>query len=186
MGIQDEMNRIKQNIENTYSILSNKGATIPTIKNSDNLAKTAETIPTSPTIDAIYPIGSIYLSVTSQNPKSFFGGTWEQIKDRFLLAAGNTYHNGEVGGEEKHTLTSSELPSHAHGQQMYDAISKTVKKSGEPSGGTQTGEAKYFGFSDAVGTLNTKNILSTAPVGSNVAHNNMPPYLTVYMWKRIK
>ena len=50
-------------------------------------------------IDIIYPIGSVYISVNSTNPQSLFGGTWVQLKDRFLLGAGDTYINGNVGGE---------------------------------------------------------------------------------------
>ena len=61
-----------------------------------------------------YPVGSIYLSVNSTNPGTIFGGTWEQIKDRFLLACGSTYSNGSTGGEAKHTLTTNEMPSHSH------------------------------------------------------------------------
>ena len=62
----------------------------------------------------IYPIGSIYMSVNNVNPSTVFGGTWEQIKDKFLLACGDTYNNGATGGEATHTLTSNEMPSHNH------------------------------------------------------------------------
>ena len=64
--------------------------------------------------DLIYPIGSIYLSVNNVNPGTIFGGTWEQIKDRFLLSAGETYSSGSIGGEANHTLSISETPSHTH------------------------------------------------------------------------
>lgn len=61
-----------------------------------------------------YPIGSIYQSTSSATPGSLFGGTWERIKDVFLLSAGDTYHAGSTGGEATHTLTISEMPAHAH------------------------------------------------------------------------
>ena len=57
-----------------------------------------------------YPVGSIYMSVNNINPANFFGGKWEQIKDRFLLACGSTYSNGSTGGEAIHQLTVDELP----------------------------------------------------------------------------
>ena len=63
---------------------------------------------------AVYPVGSIYLSINSTNPSTLFGGTWEQIKDKFLLACGDTYTNGSTGGEATHTLTTNEIPSHSH------------------------------------------------------------------------
>lgn len=85
---------------------------------------------------AMYPVGSIYLSVNNVNPGTIFGGTWEQIQDRFLLAAGSTYAGGATGGTASHThtsaahthtsaahthttaghtLTVNEMPSHTHG-----------------------------------------------------------------------
>ena len=65
-------------------------------------------------INLIYPIGSIYLSVNSTSPQQLFGGEWEQIKDKFLLSAGDTYSGGSEGGEAAHTLTVEEMPSHNH------------------------------------------------------------------------
>lgn len=63
---------------------------------------------------SIYPVGSIYMSVNNVNPSTIFGGTWEQIKDKFLLACGDTYNNGATGGEATHTLNASEIPTHNH------------------------------------------------------------------------
>ena len=60
---------------------------------------------------AMYPVGSIYLSVNNVNPGTIFGGTWEQIQDRFLLAAGGTYAGGATGGTASHTHTSA---AHTH------------------------------------------------------------------------
>ena len=54
------------------------------------------------TIDDIYPVGSIYMSVNNTSPSTLFGGTWEQIKDTFLLSAGNTYTAGNTGGSATH------------------------------------------------------------------------------------
>ena len=65
-------------------------------------------------INAIYPVGSIYMSVNSTSPATLFGGTWQRIQDRFLLSAGSTYSAGATGGEATHTLTSGEMPSHKH------------------------------------------------------------------------
>lgn len=64
-------------------------------------------------IDLVHPVGSIYISVSNEKtPDQMFGGTWEQIKDRFLLTAGDTYHVGDAdGGEATHKLTENELPA---------------------------------------------------------------------------
>lgn len=65
-------------------------------------------------VNLVYPIGSIYMSVNSTSPATLFGGTWEQLEDRFLLGAGSTYTAGASGGEASHVLTESEMPSHTH------------------------------------------------------------------------
>ena len=115
----------------------------------------------------LYPVGSIYMSVNDVNPSLLFGGTWEQIKDTFLLAAGDTYEAGEIGGESEVTLTVDEIPSHSHGlSQSYSY----------GSGGT----------SATVGYNPSSVSYNTGSVGNSQPHNNMPPYLTVYMWQRIE
>ena len=65
-------------------------------------------------LNAVYPVGSIYMSVNSTSPSSLFGGTWVQLKDRFLLGAGDTYSAGATGGAATHTLTAAEMPGHTH------------------------------------------------------------------------
>lgn len=128
-------------------------------------------------IEAIYPVGSIYMSVNSTNPATLFGfGTWAQIKDTFLLAAGDAYSGGSTGGEATHKLTVNELPSHRHGIQRarwYNADSDVVSSNtGSIYGTDGSTTAKYRSDYDIETT------------GSDAAHNNMPPYLAVYIWKR--
>lgn len=135
-------------------------------------------------LKSVYPVGAIYISTVSTGPATLFGfGTWERIKDKFLLSAGSTYSAGSTGGEAKHTLTAKELP------QMGGTISTHGVYSGTPiaavSGvfsATHKCSGKYMTGSssghDSIDTIVYSN------GGENVAHNNMPPYLTVYMWKR--
>lgn len=120
-----------------------------------------------------YPVGSIYLSTNNASPASLFGGTWEQLKDRFLLGAGSTYSAGSTGGKATHTLTVNEMPKHAHQFIDYWTV-------GAASG---TGrQAVKFNNNDHSAESGG---LSTSSSGGGQAHNNMPPYLAVYMWKRI-
>lgn len=113
-----------------------------------------------------YPVGSIYMSVNSTSPATLFGGTWERIQDMFLLAAGTAYAAGSTGGEAAHTLTIDEMPSHNHG---FKRTTSTTA-----SGSTW---ARISSTGDAVNDIITNT-------GGGHAHNNMPPYLAVYMWKR--
>lgn len=120
----------------------------------------------------IYPVGSIYMSIDPTDPSTYFGGTWEKIMGRFLLSADDsTYLTGETGGEATHTLTIPEIPSHMHSNAIGDAFMMYVGAGGN-IGGDIPGNAIMIG----AGT--------TGPKGGNQPHNNLPPYLVVYMWKR--
>lgn len=130
-----------------------------------------QTIGSNFVLDNVYPVGSIYMNVNSTNPGTLFGGTWEQIQGRFLLGMSSSYPAGSQGGEAEHTLTISELPNHTHSIIGYSE-----------SGNDYSGSDAELSF-----TYNTtKKGWSgrTASVGNNQAHNNMPPYLSVYIWKR--
>ena len=121
-------------------------------------------------IDLIYPVGSIYMSANAVSPQLLFGGSWEQIQGRFLLGASGTYAAGSTGGEATHKLTTNELPSHTHGG-IYNYES-TINVVG---GGS---DANFHAVKTSSRTVNTY------ATGGGQAHNNMPPYLVVYMWKR--
>ena len=116
---------------------------------------------------AAYPVGAVYISTVSTSPASLFGGTWEQLKDRFLLGAGGTYSAGSTGGEAAHTLIVDEMPSHQHEWQYHYTA----------SGGSTQYSANWTSQRATSGY--------TSFTGGGAAHNNMPPYLAVYMWKRV-
>ena len=121
----------------------------------------------------IYPIGSIYMSAGSASPASLFGGTWERLKDRFLLGAGDSYAAGGTGGETTHNLTIDEMPSHRH---VINASYSSAGSSSSDGGKILSGDDNNAWLWD---------FTSTNWVGGSAAHNNMPPYLAVYMWKRV-
>ena len=151
------------------------------------------------TLNMVYPVGSIYMSVNSTSPASLFGGTWEQIKDRFLLAAGNTYAAGSTGGEATHTLTVDEMPKHAHDTPFFNNMTDNGEGKSDFIGVYGKGETaqeavKKMGASSTMEMwwINQTNKAEgpeysylTSSKGKSSAHNNMPPYLTVYMWKRV-
>lgn len=116
----------------------------------------------------LYPVGAVYISANSTSPASLFGGTWESIGGRFLLGADSTYTAGSTGGEATHTLTNDEMPAHRHAIYM--------------NGETSNGE---FWGPNVVTPQNKTSANATDTSGSNHPHNNMPPYLVVYMWKRV-
>lgn len=143
-------------------------------------------------VNLIYPVGSIYMSVNSASPATLFGGTWERIKDTFLLSAGDTYAAGATGGEAEHALTAAELPDHAHHAFGYttgesDWAFLNVKRDGHQK--TQVATSSSSGRYAVTGTstANVDNPYFTKEDEAELegaAHNNMPPYLAVYVWKR--
>ncbi len=145
-------------------------------------------------LDRIYPVGSIYMSVTACKPGELFGGTWVQLKDRFLLAAGDTYAGGKTGGEAEVKLEVKHMPSHTHKPTTaaspdpdYPYAFQTITAVASSHTSRQT-VAKGSDYYANVGTPDNANYISavsaTAATGDGLAHNNMPPYLTVYMYKR--
>lgn len=124
-------------------------------------------------IDIVYPVGSIYMSVNAADPSKLFSGTsWEKLEGRFLLGSNSTYTNGSTGGEATHTLTFSEMPTHRHS--IY-----------YPNAGGPYGDAN-ISYPEGSGVNKTwqAEMCKTESAGDSVAHNNMPPYLVVNMWKR--
>ena len=136
------------------------------------------------TYDIAYPIGSIYLSVNDTSPAELFGGTWEQLKERFLLAAGDTYAAGSTGGEAQHTLTVDEMPSHTHfSNDGWSGIASNSSRTVRVNLMIYS-KSKNKGHTNPYIDARTGVDSTLSSTGKNKPHNNMPPYLAVYMWKR--
>ena len=160
-------------------------------------------------IDMIYPVGSIYMSVNNVNPSILFGGYWEQIKDKFLLSAGENYSGGSTGGSSTVSLTKSQMPRHTHTQNQHQhKVNRTdgqfvtrdgTKTAGIGEKGASSGTHHYspsiasddnwWGTEYTANTTATNQYTggtdSTQSESNGSAHENMPPYLVVYIWKRI-
>lgn len=123
-----------------------------------------------------YPIGSIYISTNATSPATLFGGNWDEIHGAFLFANSALHKAGEIGGEEEHVLKEKEIPVHYHDEYVGN------------DGGDGSVPEGYYGFTSIAST--SKNTYwakgsKTSEAGGGQAHNNMPPYLSVYMWERV-
>lgn len=134
------------------------------------------------TINSVYPIGSVYISLTETNPGTYLKGIWEQFgQGRTLIGEGTgddgtdsqTFTADSTGGEYKHKLTVDEMPSHKHAR------------------GTMVSAQERSGYGLA---LNGDGFLDRAMIsghgdtdnkGGDASHNNVQPYITVYFWKRV-
>lgn len=132
-------------------------------------------------LNTIYPVGSIYMSTVNISPATFLGGTWEQIQDRFLLAAGSTYAAGATGGAATHKLTVSEMPSHTHSFEGNGGSLDPDPYTYVGMEGDNYQDRPSFNFGS---DYTSQGYVSLATTGGGAAHNNMPPYLAVYIWKR--
>ena len=115
--------------------------------------------------DVIYPVGSIYISTSSTSPATLFGGTWEQLSDRYLVAAGSNYTAGTTGvGNFK---TDAGIAAKGYGTTS--------------SSPTYNGRVVTTASSSSTHNNSTSSTKTLADSGFTFD----PPYLAVYMWKRL-
>lgn len=160
------------------------GSSLPSSMQSNQLF--FQTLGSNYILDNVYPVGSIYMSVNSTNPANLFGGTWEQIQGKFLFGMNSSYPAGSTGGEITHKLTWNEMPGHYHEGLYYsyqDTKNLITLNDGSVSYHIPWGSSDYAGD---YGAGNGAKELITGTAGSGEAHNNMPPYISVYIWKRTK
>lgn len=162
------------------------------------------------TLDLVYPVGSIYMSVSDTSPQTLFGGTWEKLQGRFLIGTGSATDNNndtrtlklnQTGGEFAHTLTSSESgqknlgnittgnesQSHTHsittGGYTYPNGSSPGAFSTATSNSTLAKDTDGYTFMTSESANHTHSF-SIGGQDASQSHNNIPPYLAVNMWKR--
>ena len=127
----------------------------------------------------IYPIGSIYISLSDEDPKTLFGGEWEKIEGRFLLGSSENYILNSTGGEVEHTLTAAEMPAHSHNiKANFNFTIGNIGGSG--FSGIPNNNSGWGNYDNAHWTQ-----ISASSSGENNPHNNMPPYLVVNVWRRV-
>ena len=156
--------------------------------------------------ELIYPVGIIIELATNANPKDLFGiGEWEQIKDRFILAAGDSTTAGNTGGSETVTLSTANIPAHAHTRgtmeitgkfRAYSEYNLNNTSYQNYVGGAFSSEESYgtssnlsSGSYDCVRqhyfTASNAWTGETSSVGEGEAFSNMPPYYVAYLWRRV-
>ena len=160
-------------------------------------------------IDFIYPIGSIYMSMDELHPDVKFGGIWDRITDRYIIGAGRVYQVGSIGGEDSHTLSIEEMPSHKHNISLTEE-GKHAHKPGtltgqyrcykEDANGEYVGAIEHhIGESGEMALRGSVKIMAgkTEETGSHThtatleetgngnSFSILPPYIAINIWKRV-
>jgi len=126
------------------------------------------------TVTGLYPVGSIHITTDATNPATYFGGTWERFGNgKVLVCVDESYIGFQTaqitGGESYHTLIEAEMPSHKH---QHSKNESAIKSSGSID--------RPYVYGSTSPHINSEYSYS----GNTVAHNNLQPYITCYMWVR--
>jgi uncharacterized repeat protein (TIGR02543 family) len=137
-------------------------------------------------LNAIYPVNSIYIGYSHTSPASLFGGTWTRIESRFLWATPSSGTIGATAGEQTTTLTEAQLPN-IKGTMHFRSASNGNNIAGVRDGTcftyTNDGGDSWANSLSAVASEKVADTIKFE-IGSNAAHNNMPPYVNVAIWRR--
>ena len=136
-------------------------------------------------VDAVYPVGSVYISASDTSPAAIFGHSWEKIEGKLLLGANNSHVLGSVGGEETHKLSNEELP-HLSANVVYHGGENAASSVAHVWGNMVLDEMRSQRYIPTDYKTTYSSIHDyTLGFGSDKAHNNMPPYVAVNIWKRV-
>lgn len=150
-------------------------------------------------LDLIYPVGSIYMNFNEISPSTLFGGNWERwAVGKTLIGVDENnvaFSSADLtGGEKTHTLSTDEIPAHTHGQVSLSGTVWNILsyRSASWNGGgvisrRASNENRSYGDSksSSVDGFNVNASHTHDTQGSDGAHNNLQPYRTCYIWRRI-
>lgn len=206
MSVETEILRIQNNIAEAYGAVADKGGEVPLHPKAAKLAEAISSIPSGG--PGGVPVGSVMIwpGTVDTIPSNWALCDGQDgrpdYRDIFLLGAGPNHAAGSAGGEEKHTLTTAEMPKHAH-VESYGESSGTTNNVYPIADGSNPGSYfKFFGEKNGLsydrggkhtvsenvsivsgGTIKTSATglydLKTYNAGGGTAHNNMPPYKAV-------
>lgn len=167
-GVSDLNSAVTSLWNEMGSVLSNYNIT-PDATDNDQLLECLTKLKAEAAL-AAHPVGSLYWTSVNENPATTFGGgTWEQIKDKFILAAGDTYSQGATGGSATVTLTESQMPVHRHSFTPSGSVSSTFT-------GSAVNTDSKGGHSHTTNTLTNSSGTAITQTGvNNRSHHHALP-----------
>lgn len=196
----DDFNENADKLDNAINRLNTR--VTPIEKGGTGATTAADACKNLGIVDMIYPVGSLYWSKKPTNPEELFGGKWTQIKDKFILAAGDTYKAGTTGGSADVTLNTEQIPEHGHtascstnGEHYHGAPWDNTSEAPDVPFGWYSTTNNHSGirgihsdWDNALVKTSTDgthtHTIAIDNTGGGQPHNNMPPYVTYYCWER--
>lgn len=133
-------------------------------------------------INKLYPVGSIWMCAQATDPNTIFAGTtWIKVEGRFLLGSSSRFGAQTTGGEENHKLSVAEMPTHSHEVRWANNNDWVGAWKSNASFGQLWDVASTYSQGDS---STRKDWVKVTNSGSGSAHNNMPPYFVVNIWRR--
>ena len=176
----DNLARFKQKCDETYAKIGEGGGSgpeIPTPTTADN-GKVLGVANGAYSLLNLFPVGAYYITESATTPASLFGGSWMRVSGYFLYGAASQASVGLTGGEAQHTLTANEMPAHGHKLNGWVVITSYGSNSGKFYMNEGTNSLFNIFKDDTDQNRYSEN------TGGGAAHNNMPPYRQVNIWRR--
>nr|DAW67372.1 MAG TPA: baseplate protein [Caudoviricetes sp.] len=131
-------------------------------------------------LDIIYPVGSVYLSWNSTDPKNLFGGTWTRLSGGFLYGCVSSVGTGNGTGTatNNHTLTIDQMPSHNHIKYAFGSWGASSYNR------TRIGAGVYIGKDQGNPQFEDQPSNTTSSTGGGQGHSHNIPYIAVFAWRR--
>lgn len=125
-------------------------------------------------VERDHPVGSLYISESPTSPAELYGGTWERIEGKFIMGASDAYPAGSTGGSKSVILKQSNLPSG-----KFRVISDSGEGIGITTGSLASGTRRFYGIGGAEPYPYVNLGGNDSPV------NTIPPYYSMYIWRRV-
>ena len=177
--LSNSVKTLQQQVTNLQSADSSKAAQISSLQSQVSNLQNDNT--SAKNFLKAHPIGSVFITSDGTNPGNYYGGSWSAYaQGRVLIGVGGTsdtnggywsFSNQQYGGEFTHRLSVAEMPSHSHSVVTWENYSMSPR--------TGVKVAKTYDGADGNNTS-----ARTDATGGDQYHNNVQPYVAVYIWRR--
>lgn len=140
-------------------------------------------------VERDHPVGSLYISENATSPAELYGGTWERIEGKFIMGASDTYPARSTGGSSNHYHTASLKYIISAQQVVGGSKAYSVNMLDSADAGIETSAKKNPNYSEqlyyATGDYTTTTASQYTSTGTTSVESCIPPYYSMYIWRRV-